>query len=174
MIHWPSPYSIVETMGAMERLVDEGKVRHIGVSNFSVHELSRAQRALTRYRIVANQVLYHLGDRGIENRLLPYCERESITVVGYSPFGSGRFPSASSAGGRVLASVAARHDRTPRQIALSFLIRNPRVVTIPKAASKEHVWENAAAADVSLSRRDIQAIDHAFPRPGRGAPLGMI
>ena len=174
MIHWPSRYPIGETMRAMERLVDQGKVRYIGVSNFNVHELSRAQRALSKGRIVANQVLYHLGDRGIENRLLPYCEREGITIVGYSPFGSGCFPSASSPGGRVLGSVAARHGRTPRQIALSFLIRSPRVVTIPKAATEEHLRENAAAADISLSPEDLAAIDRAFPRPRRDAPLGMI
>jgi len=156
MIHWPSRYPISETMGAMERLVDEGKVRYIGVSNFDVDELSRAQRALSRYRIVANQVLYHLGDRGIENRLLPYCEREGITIVGYSPFGSGRFPSVSSAGGRVLGSVAARHGRTPRQIALSFLVRNPRVVTIPKAAREEHLEAiRAGFRAVSDSKRLI-------------------
>ena len=174
MIHWPSRHPIGETMAAMERLVDEGKVRYIGVSNFDVDGLSEAERALSRYRIVANQVLYHLGDRRVENRLLPYCERQGITIVAYSPFGSGRFPSASSASGRVLASVAERHGKTPHQVALSFLIRNSRVVAIPKSARSEHVRENAGAADIRLSRRDIAALEGAFPRPRGDAPLGMI
>lgn len=174
MIHWPGRYPIGETMGAMERLVDAGKIRYIGVSNFDVDELSEAERVLTKYRIVANQVLYHLGDRGVENRLLPYCERRGITVIAYSPLGSGRFPKASSAGGRVLASVAARHAVTPHQVALSFLVRNSRVVAIPKAVRREHVQENAAAANLSLSRSAVAAIDRVFPRPRRDAPLGMI
>jgi len=174
MIHWPSRHPIGETMEAMERLVDSGKVRHIGVSNFDVDELSEAQQTLTRHGIVANQLLYHLGDRGIENRLLPFCEREGITIVAYSPFGSGRFPPASSPGGRVLASVARLHSKTPHQVVLAFLTRHPRVVTIPRAVTRWHVRENAAAADVSLACEDLAALDAAFPRPGPDAPLGMI
>jgi diketogulonate reductase-like aldo/keto reductase len=174
MIHWPGPYPIAETMQAMERLVDQGKIRYIGVSNFDVDELRDAQQALTRHRLVANQVLYWVGNRGIEHRLLPYCERTGITVVAYSPFGSGRFPSLRSPGGGVLAGIARRHGNTARQVALAFLIRRPQVVTIPKAAHEEHVRENAAAADIDLSPRDIAAIDRAFPPPPPDAPLGMI
>jgi diketogulonate reductase-like aldo/keto reductase len=154
--------------------VDAGKVRYLGVSNFDVAELRAAQRALGKHAIVADQVLYHLGDRGIENRLLPYCAREGITVVAYSPFGSGVFPGPASAGGRVLAGIAARHGVTPHQVALAFLTRHPSVVAIPKAATAAHVRENAAAVDLRLAADEIVAIDRAFPRPPDGTALGVI
>jgi diketogulonate reductase-like aldo/keto reductase len=174
MLHWPGRHPIAETMAALEHLADAGKVRWIGVSNFDVAELREARRALSAHPIVANQVLYHLGDRGIENELLPYCAREGITVVAYSPFGSGAFPRPTSAGGRVLAGIAAQRQVTPYQVALAFLTRHPSVVAIPKATTAEHVRENAAAADLRLTTAEIAAIDRAFPRPPKGSALGMI
>jgi len=174
MIHWPGRHPIADTMAALEHLADTGKVRYLGVSNFDVPELEDAQRALRTHPIAANQVLYHLGDRGMENRLLPYCAREGITVVAYSPFGSGAFPHPASAGGRVLAGIAARRQVTPRQVALAFLTRHPSVVAIPKATTAEHVRENAAAADLRLTAAEIAIIDQAFPCPPDGAALGMI
>lgn len=174
LLHWPGRHPIEETMGAMEALVAAGKVRFIGVSNFDVEEVQAAQRALTRERLACNQVLYHLRDRAIERRLLPYCAAEEIAVVGYSPFGHDDFPAPGSAGGRVLAEIAARHGRTPRQVALNFLTRHPALFTIPKASRAEHVRENAGGAGWSLADEDIAAIDRAFPAPRHEAPLGMI
>ena len=174
MLHWPGRHPIAETMAAMEHLADAGKIRFIGVSNFDVEDLAAARRALTRHRIVATQVLYHLGDRGMEHRVLPYCAKAGITVVGYSPFGSGRFPTPRSRGGRALAAVAARHGASPHQVALAFLARDPGVVVIPKAAAREHVRENAGAANVRLSEADCAAIDAAFPLPPAGGPLGVL
>jgi diketogulonate reductase-like aldo/keto reductase len=101
MLHWPGNHPIDETMRALEKLVAEGLVRFVGVSNFDVTELSAAVSALRTQRMASDQVLYHLGDRGIERCLLPYCTREEIAVVAYSPFGHGIFPSPRSAGGRL-------------------------------------------------------------------------
>src|SRR5262245_22048478 len=92
LLHWWSgSHPIAETMRAMEELVASGKIRHIGVSNLDIDRLKRAQRALTREKIACNQVLYHLRSRGIEHRLMPYCESHNIAVVGYSPYGQGHF-----------------------------------------------------------------------------------
>jgi diketogulonate reductase-like aldo/keto reductase len=88
LLHWPSgSHAISETMHAMEKLVSDGLVRYIGVSNFGIKELKEAERALRNERIACNQVLHHLGYRGIENSILPYCTEQEIAVVGYSPFG---------------------------------------------------------------------------------------
>ena len=175
LIHWWSgAHPIAETMRAMEELVTAGKVRYIGVSNFDVDRLKKAQKALTREKIVCNQVLYHLRSRGIENRLLPYCESENIAVVGYSPFGQGDFPSSTSKQGQALAAVAQRHDRTPRQIALNFLTRRPSLFAIPKASTIEHVRENAGGKGFHLSADDLKVIDGAFPLPGKDEPLDML
>jgi diketogulonate reductase-like aldo/keto reductase len=175
LLHWRDDrYPLAETMSALEALVAAGKIRYVGVSNFDVADLRAAQAALTRERIACNQVLYHLGARGIEHDLVPYCRDAGIAVVGYSPFGSGQFPSATSAGGRVLAAVAARHGARPRQVALHFLTRDESVFAIPKAADPAHVAENAGAADLELAAADLDAIDRAFPRPPRGAPLETL
>ncbi len=122
LLHWPSyQYPITETMQAMEKLVSDNLVKFIGVSNFNLKELQEAQQALQNERIACNQVLYNLGYRAIERRILPYCINEGIAVVGYSPFGHGNFYSPQSAKGKVLVEIANRHRRTPRQVALRFL-----------------------------------------------------
>jgi diketogulonate reductase-like aldo/keto reductase len=105
----------------MEKLVTEGLVRFIGVSNFDVEELQAAEEALRDKQIACNQILYHLGYRGIERRLLPCCTEHKIAVVGYAPFGHGNFSSPDSATGRLLTEIAERHGRTSRQVALNFL-----------------------------------------------------
>src|SRR5204862_7443090 len=134
---------IAETMRAMEELVAAGKIRYIGVSNFDVDRLKHAQKALTRERIVCNQVLYHLRSRAVENQVLPYCESQNIAVVGYSPFGQGDFPAPASVQGKALQNIADRHGKTPRQVALNFLTRQNTLCAVPKASKVEHVGENA-------------------------------
>jgi diketogulonate reductase-like aldo/keto reductase len=174
LLHWPGSYPIRETMRAMEKLVDDGMIRFIGVSNFDVNDLEAAQGALSKHRLACNQVLYHLDYRGIERHVLPYCAKQEIAVVGYSPFGHGSFPPAQSPGGRVLAEIAKRHRRTPRQVALNFLTRHSSVFTIPKASQPEHIKENSGGAGWDLSEDDLIAIDRAFPAPHIDMPLDSI
>lgn len=162
MLHWPGRHPIGETMRGLEALVAAGKIRLLGVSNFGVDELRAAMAALGRERIAANQVLYNLGDRGIEDDVLPFCERAGIAVVGYTPFGG--LPRPRSEGMRVLNAVAERHGKTPRQIVLRFLTRAPALFAIPKAGQIDHVRENAGAGDFELATADVAAIDRAFPR----------
>ncbi len=160
MLHWPGRHPIAETMRGMEHLVTAGKIRFIGVSNFGVEELREAMAALTRERIAADQVLYNLSEREIERDLVPFCEREGIAVVGYTPFGG--WPRPRSRGMQVLAAVAERHGKTPRQVALRFLTRRPSLFVIPKAGQLEHVRENAGSGDFELASADVKAIDEAF------------
>lgn len=175
LLHWPSSsIPIGETMRAMEKLVAEGLVRFIGVSNFDVEELKEAEDSLRNERMACNQVLYHLGYRGIERRLLPYCTEQGIAVVGYSPFGHGNFPSPQSAGGRVLAEIANRHNRTPRQVTLNFLTRHRCIFTIPKTRHAERARENSDGVGWELTEEDVSAINQVFPVPDHDIPLEMI
>ena len=174
LLHWPGSHPIIETMRATEKLVAEGLVRFIGVSNFDVEELKEAERALKNERMACNQVLYHLGERGIERRLLPYCTERRIAVVGYSPFGHGSFPSPRSAGGRVWAEIAKRNGRTTRQVALNFLTRHPCIFTIPKTTHPDRVKENSGGVGWELTADELAAINYAFPPPDHDTPLGMI
>jgi len=174
LLHWPSSNPIYETMRAMEKLVTEGLVRFIGVSNFDLEELWEAERALKNVQMTCNQVLYNLQDRGIERRLLTYCTERKIAVVGYAPFGHGNFTSPQSVGGRVLAVIAKRHDRTPRQVGLNFLTHHHCVFTIPKTTHLERVKENGGGVGWKLTSDEVVAIDRAFPAPDYDTPLGMI
>ena len=173
LLHWAGSHPIAETMRGLESLVRDGMTRLIGVSNLDVDELQAAQRALKNEPLAANQVLYHLGDRGIERKLIPYCRRNNIAVVGYSPFGHRSFPKPSSKGGRLLAEIGARAGKTVRQVVLNFLIRDG-VFAIPKSGNPAHVRENAGAMNWRLDDSDLAAIDAAFPAPDHDVPLGMI
>src|SRR2546425_946007 len=172
LLHWQGRHPLADTIAAFEQLRREGKVRAWGVSNFGVEEMEHAAALEGAERIACNQVLYHLEERAIEHAVVPWCIARGIAVVGYSPFGSGRFPGPRSRGGRVLAEIAAAHGATPRQVALAFLVRTPGLFTIPKAARAAHVAENAAAGNLVLSAEDVRRSDAAFPRrPWRGLPM---
>jgi diketogulonate reductase-like aldo/keto reductase len=176
LLHWPSTqHPIEETMRAMEKLVDEGMIKFIGVSNFNVDQLREAQRALKKYRIACNQVLYHLAYRGIEHELLPYCTQNEIAIVGYSPFGHGNFPIPWSKGRTVLGEIAKKHNRTVHQVVLNFLTRESNLFTIPKAANPDHVRDNSGAVgNWQLTDEDIAIINKTFPLQSVDKQLEMI
>jgi diketogulonate reductase-like aldo/keto reductase len=139
LLHWPSSHPLEETMRALETLVEQGKARFIGVSNFDVAGVREAQSYLRRVPLACDQVLYHLKERGPEAHLMPYCAQNSIAVVGYTPFGRGRFPRKEAEPGGVLGRIAQAHGKTVRQVILNFLTREPNAFAIPKASRIEHV-----------------------------------
>ena len=173
LLHWRGRYALEDTIAAFETLVADGKILSWGLSNFDEEYLEAAQRIAGPGRIACNQVLYHLAERGIEHRVIPWCEAHGVAVVGYSPFGSGDFPGERSERGRVLAEIARARDATPRQVALAFLTRRLSLFAIPKAAAELHVEENAGTGDLTLTEAEIAAIDRAFPL-GRHTGLAML
>ncbi|MCS7137030.1 MAG: aldo/keto reductase [Candidatus Caldarchaeum sp.] len=159
MVHWPNPrIPVAETMRAMERLVKEGFVRYIGVSNFDVDLLTEAMESLKSEEVVSNQVEYSLEARSVERELIPFCERNGVTVVAYTPLGKGRILSEATARGRALKQLAEKYGKTPAQIALNWVIWKPSVITIPKAVKQEHLRENAAAAGWRLAEEDYELL----------------
>jgi diketogulonate reductase-like aldo/keto reductase len=173
LLHWRGSYPLVETVAAFDELVAAGKIRSWGVSNFDTDDLDELLDVAGEGKIACNQVLYHLQERAIEHSVIPWCETHGVAVVAYSPFGHNDFPSPRSKSGAVLQTIADAHRATPRQIALSFLTRRPSVFAIPKAAKSDHATENAAAGELTLSDKEIAALDKAFlrgPKP-RGLPM---
>lgn len=162
LLHWRGSHPLAETIAGLEDLRREGKILSWGVSNFDRRDLDEALGIAGEGRIACNQVLYHLLDRSIEAAVIPWCEQHDVAVVAYSPFGHSRFPGPQTAGGGVLAEVAAAHNATPRQVALAFLVRRASVFAIPKAANAAHNEENAGAGDLILSSEEIGRIDAAF------------
>ncbi len=164
LLHWPSSHPLEETIRGFEKLKTDGKIRSYGVSNFDVEGMEKAVAIAGPGRIACNQVLYHLEERTVEHAVLPWCEERGIAVVAYSPLCAQRFPESP-----VLREIAAARHATPRQLALSFLLRRPTVFAIPKTSSLAHLEENARAASIRLLDDEVRAIGAAFPRgPWRG------
>jgi diketogulonate reductase-like aldo/keto reductase len=169
LLHWLGRHPLEKTFEAFAELRQKGLIRSWGVSNFDEVELEKAIRIAGEGAIACNQVLYHLEERAIEHRVIPFCRERGIAVVAYSPFGSGSFPSLSSAGGRTLREIAGDLGCTARQVALAFLLRHDNLFVIPKSSDAAHAVENAAGADVELTAEQIERIDRAFPLgPWRG------
>jgi diketogulonate reductase-like aldo/keto reductase len=173
-VHWPNPkIPISESMCAMEQLLKEGKIRYVGVSNFSLKELKEAQVALSEDEIVSIQVEYNFFDRTIENSILPYCEREGIRTIAYSPLDQGRIASGDKRI-KALKIIANRYNRTMAQVVLNWLISHSSVIAIPKATNPAHIKENAAATDFELLDEDFKEISEIFAQECVYVPVDRI
>src|SRR5467141_2056869 len=169
-LHWPNlAIPIEEPMRGMEELVDAGKVRFIGVSNFSVRDLLNAQTALSRQRIVANQVLYSLAERTIEGGLLQYCQKNGITVNAYSPLASGLGNIRAADPKGVVRKVAEASCKSSAQVALNWCISKEDVIAIPKASTVAHVLEDIGASGWKLKPELAQLLEERMRYRRRGA-----
>jgi diketogulonate reductase-like aldo/keto reductase len=168
-LHWPNyTVPIAESLAAMEELVDAGKIRFIGVSNFSVRELKRAQAALSKYRIVSNQVPYSLFERTVERGLLKYCQQNDVTIIAYSPLGMNFLQMKASDREGVLEQVAMESGKTEAQIALSWLIAKDNVVAIPKASTATHAVEDCGASCWRLSQTQYARLEASIQCKRKG------
>jgi diketogulonate reductase-like aldo/keto reductase len=174
LLHWRGRHPLEATVAAFEQLERDGKILAWGVSNFDVPDLEEARALGAAGRPLCNQVLYHLQERTIEHAVIPWCEKQGVAVVAYSPFGHARFPGPRTAGGRVLEEIAAAHAATARQVALQFLVRRPTLFAIPKAGRPEHAAENAGAGGLRLSEAELARIDEAFPLRARSRELPVL
>lgn len=167
LLHWRDGGRLGDTIEAFDDLVRGGRIRFWGVSNFDVPDLEEALALAGPGRIACNQVLYHLGERGIENAVGPWCARHEVALVGYSPLGQGAFPPARP-GADELRRVATERSVPAAEVALAFLTRDEGAFVIPKAVEPAHVREDAAAGDLVLTEREVERLDRAFPRPDPG------
>jgi diketogulonate reductase-like aldo/keto reductase len=168
LLHWRGSVALAETVEAFETLRKDGKIRQWGVSNFDAGDMDELAALKAGGNCASNQVLYHLGSRGVEWRLLEQCRKTKVMVMAYSPLGQGPLLRKAA-----LAKIAARHGVDAAAVALAWVLRQPGVVTIPKAVRPEHVRANLKALDVKLDAQDLAALDAAFPPPKRAAPLDM-
>jgi len=168
LLHWRGSSPLADTVEAFERLKEQGKIRHWGVSNFDTDDMEELLALPAGRNCAANQVLYNLNQRGIEWQLLPECRKREVPIMAYSPLAQGPL-----ARHRALAPIARKHGVTPATIALAWTIRGPGVIAIPKTSDRDRMRENAAAADLILDRDDLAALDRAFPPPSRKNPLAL-
>jgi diketogulonate reductase-like aldo/keto reductase len=169
LLHWRGQAPLAETVEAFEALQRDGKIRHWGVSNLDVYDMQELLGEPGGDKVAVNQVLYNLTRRGIEYDLQPLCRSKNIPIMAYSPIEQGRLLNAP-----VLRAIAQRHNATPAQIALAWLLRQEQIIAIPKAATVAHVEENRAALDLKLTDKDLAELDQAFPPPDEATPLEML
>jgi len=158
LIHWPSPFtSIKKLMRVMQDLVNEGKTRYIGVSNFSVEQFKEAQSFLN-VELVNNQLIANVMKQKHIDKSLPYYQKEGVTMTAYSPLGHSGFKGLGGEVRKKLEEVGDSHNATIQQIAIAWLINHKSVITIPKAFKIEHISENFKATKIKLSEREINSL----------------
>lgn len=151
-VHWPAdPYDPETTLGAFQELYDDGKIEHVGVSNFEIETLDTAREVLDA-PIAANQIECHPLLQ--QEELREDARRHDHTVVAFCPLAQGDVFDVSE-----IQDVAEKHDASPAQVSLAWLLSKDNVVVIPKASSEAHMRDNLAARDLELDDEDIEKID---------------
>ena len=174
LLHWRGGVALAETLAGFHDLMQAGKIRSFGVSNFDVSDM-KEWLALPSGKlgggdaVQTNQVLYNVATRGIDFDLQPFQAEHGIPIMGYSPLAQGRLPKSPA-----LKAVAARHNATVGQVMLAWCLRHKTVFAVPKTSRLEGVRENAAAGDLQLTAADLAEIDKDFPPPARAKPLEML
>ena len=167
LLHWRSSVPLGETVEAFQQLRKAGKIRHWGVSNFDVSDM--AELALTGdASCAANQVMYHLGARGIEVELLPMSQKAGMPIMAYSPLAAGDVLA-----NETVMEIANSRAVSPATIVLAWVLRQDQIIAIPKTGRKDRVDDFAAARDFSLNIYELQGLDRAFPAPKKKTPLAM-
>lgn len=171
LLHWRGNIPLSETLEAFQSLKKNGSIRDFGVSNFDVSDMEEACALPGGNEIATNQVLYNLMHRGIEWDLLPWCRTRGIPIMAYSPVGIDAAEQRRVFNNANVKEIASRHNATPAQLTLAWLLRHPDVIVIPKASRPEHIRENHAALEIKLTDEDLAELDQVFPPPHRKVSL---
>ncbi|MBD5560348.1 MAG: aldo/keto reductase [Clostridia bacterium] len=173
LLHWPGAIPIKDTIAGMEKLLRDGKIRSWGVSNFDLRGMEHVLSQPGGSACVTDQLLYHLGSRGVDYELLPWLRSQRIVMMAYCPVAQGGRLREELVRHPVLRQIAAAHNISVIQLLLAFVLHQQNVVAIPKAATLDHVRANAAALEVELSDQELAALDQAFPVPDHPEPLDI-
>lgn len=173
LLHWRGSVPLAETVECMEELKARGRIRAWGVSNLDVADMRELLAVPGGQGCAANQVLYHLGSRGIEYQLLPMMNEQNITVMAYCPLAqAGRLRRGLLAHPAVQKAAFA-HGVSSSQVLLAFLLKARGVLPIPRTGQPAHAGDNAAAMQLQLTPDELAALDRAFPAPTRKVPLDI-
>ena len=173
LIHWYNHhYPLAKTIQAMDKLVDDGLVKWIGVSNFNTTHLKKAQE-LSSHPIVCNQVHYSLEFRESEvTGLLKYCQENNVMLVAWRPIGKGKLTAQVP---EVVNDICQKYSKTPAQIAINWLVSQPNVVTISKTRSAKHLKENLGGVGWQMKPTDVEKLRREYPdqkKVSDAMPLG--
>ncbi|RYM05012.1 aldo/keto reductase [Sporolactobacillus sp. THM7-7] len=177
LLHWKGSVPFEETIEGMEKLKKSGKILRWGVSNFDTADMESLLRRPNGANCAVNQVLYHLGSRGIEVDLMPWQRNHRMPIMAYCPLAEAGSLKRRLLSDRAVKGIAASHKISPLQLLLAWCIRRAEsdgVLAIPKAGQPAHVLENAKAAAVILTDDETRALDKSFPRPAHKMPLDIV
>lgn len=174
LLHWRGNIPLKETVDCMEELVKQGKIRRWGVSNFDTSDMEELLSLKNGKNCCVNQVLYHLGSRGVEYNLLPYLEDNNIPLMAYCPMAQGGSLKRELVTNRNVLSIAEKYSISPYQVLLAFVIQKSNVFAIPRASKLEHVIENSKTADIMFSDEDLYFLNKAFPAPKHKTYLDIV
>ena len=169
LYHWPGPHPLEEAIEAFEKLQEQGKIRHWGVSNFDPNDMAELMSTDGGDKVATNQVLYNLTRRGIEWDLLPQAQEDNLPIMAYSPIEQARLLAMPA-----MKALASDLGLSPSQLALAWVLSREGVIPIPKAGSVPHVEDNAKALEISLSQDTLDELDRLFPPPRQAMSLEMI
>lgn len=174
LLHWRGAIPLSETVDCLEKLRVKGKIRNWGVSNLDVQDMREIWRTPGGEHCSVNQVLYHLGSRGIEFALAPALAARGVPVMAYCPLAQGGRLRHGLLTHSAVLRVSKAHDATPVQVLLAFVLHRDNFIAIPKASRVEHVFDNASAALIELTDEEIEDLSNAFPAPARKVPLDLL
>lgn len=174
LLHWRGNIPLEETLRAMERLQQQGKIRYWGVSNFDNEDMAELWDEPGGNQCATNQVLYHLASRGIESDLLPACQQRGMPVMAYCPLAQAGRLRESLFSDPCLTQIAQQKGISVAQLLLAWVVRQQGVIAIPKASSVAHVQDNAAALGVILTDEELASIDRVWPAPQHRVPLDIV
>lgn len=174
LLHWRGDVPLAETVECMEQLLDDGLIRRWGVSNCDVEDMDELMCIPESPDCATNQVLYHLGSRGVEVALKPWMRAHHMPMMAYCPLAQGGTLTQGLLEAPSVVTVAQRHGATPAQVLLAWVMRDGATVAIPKASTPEHARQNAAAAQLGLTTADLAELDEAFPAPQQREPLDWL
>ncbi|WP_106477345.1 aldo/keto reductase [Phytohalomonas tamaricis] len=178
LLHWRGGEDLADTLDAFETLLEQGKIKRFGVSNFDTEDIEELYAMQGGKDCATNQVLYNLGVRGIEYDLLPLHRHRRLPTMAYCPLAQGGQASQRLLANETVTALAREHNVTPTQLLLAWTIRpidgQRDVIAIPKAVQTEHIEQNAKALEIEFNEDDLKRLDEAFPPPAHKQPLAII
>ena len=174
LLHWRGQVPLRETVECMEQLVKEGKIRRWGVSNFDTDDMEELFSVKNGDHCAVNQVLYHLGSRGVEYDLMPWLEEHHVPLMAYCPLAQGGDLRRGLLNNKAVQMVAEQRHITAMQVLLAFVLHHENVIAIPRSGKAGHVLENCQAAEIKLTEEEYRLLDRAFPAPDHKVWLDIV
>ncbi|MDG2959521.1 aldo/keto reductase [Bisgaard Taxon 10/6] len=174
LYHWRGSTPLAETVEALEKLKSKGKIKGWGVSNFDLEDMEELLALPNGDQCQVNEVLFHLGSRGIEYVLKPYQDKHAIPTIAYCPLAQAGTLQRNLIKNPVVNAVANELNCTPYQVLLVFALAQPNMIAIPKAGQVRHMKENIACLEMKLSNDQLERLNRAFPPPTRRMHLDIV